>query len=282
MLKSWKQSYLKNREDIELSGKGTRWEFDQNRLFKGTEYMAHVCDGLNQVAGVLQDFHNIFGDYLKSIISDPAQIDTIIKRVDRLMTPILEADYNIFDEFNKENWEATMSLFYEEVHYLENEAKFFIDECFMVLINAEDALKMLLKFKETKTRATIQKQLLKKFDVIMQQFSKEVSTVEGLFNRGKRKPPLLTYHPPMAGAIYWVRQLFHRLRRPVLTLQNVPELRNSKLKILAFGQYYEIAKQMKGYEELKFQSWADRAQYVVMNTMKRSILRMVRSEPDKG
>lgn len=186
MLKSWKQAYLKSREDIEISGKGKRWEFDQKRLFQGTEYIASVCDGLNQIANVLQDFHNIFGPYLKSIISDPAQIDTVIKRVDRLVVPILNADYNIFDEFNKENWEATLSLFFEEVHFLENEAKFFLDECFHVLISAESALEMLMKFKEIKTRASIHQQLMKKFDVVMQQFSKEVSTVEGIFNRGKR------------------------------------------------------------------------------------------------
>nr|XP_033194235.1 dynein heavy chain 10, axonemal-like [Bombus vancouverensis nearcticus] len=273
MLKSWKEAYLKNREDIEISGRGMRWEFDQNRLFKGTEYIASVCDGLNQVANVLRDFHNIFGPDLKSIISDPAQIDTIIKRVDRLIVLILDADFNIFDEYNKENWEATMSLFYEEVHFLENEAKFFIDECFLVLRSAEDALHMLLKFKDTKTRDTIHQQLLRKFDVIMQQFSKEVR---------KQNPPLLTYHPPMAGAIYWVRQLFHRLRRPVLIIQNIEELKHSKLKILAFSQYYEVAKQMKAYEESKYQSWADKAQYVVLDTMKRSILKMERSEPEQG
>ncbi|XP_026670097.1 dynein heavy chain 10, axonemal [Ceratina calcarata] len=282
MLKNWKFSYLKNREDIEISGKGMRWEFDQKRLFKGTEYIASVCDGFNQVASVLQDFHNIFGPNLKSIISDPAQIDTIIKRVDRLIVPFLEADFNIFDEFNKDNWEATMTLFYEEVHFLENEAKFFIDECFMALVSAEHALEMLIMFKEMKTRATVHQQLMRKFDVIMQQFSKEVSIVEGIFNRGKRYPPLLTYHPPMAGAIYWVRQLFHRLRRPVLILQNVPELKHSKLKILAFSQYYEVAKQMKAFEESKFNTWADNAQFIVINTMKRSILRMIRSQPDKS
>ncbi|PBC34043.1 Dynein heavy chain 10, axonemal [Apis cerana cerana] len=184
---SWKQAYLKSREDIEISGKGKRWEFDQKRLFQGTEYIA------------------------SSIISDPAQIDT----------------------FNKENWEATLSLFFEEV---------------------------LMKFKDVKTRASIHQQLMKKFDVVMQQFSKEVSTVEGIFNRGKRSPPL----------------------KPVLTIQNVAELKYSHLKILAFNQYYDLSKQLKSYEESKFQQWMDKAQMIVINTMRRNILMMMRSDPDKG
>lgn len=86
----------------------------------------------------------------------------------------------------------------------------------------------------------------------------------------------------MAGAIYWVRQLFHRLRKPVLTIQNVAELKYSHLKILAFNQYYDLSKQLKSYEESKFQQWMDKAQMIVINTMRRNILMMMRSDPDKG
>lgn len=280
MLRQWKRSYLNTRLDIELSGKGTRWEFDQKRLFQSTEYIAGVCSDLHKIAGVLQDFYNIFGSDLKSIINDPAQIDTVVKRVDALVVPIEEADFDVFNVFNKENWEAMITWFYEEVSFLEDQAKFYIDECFMVLINAENALEMLLKFKNIKTRAVIQRQLLGKFDVIMQQFSKEIGIVENIYHRGKRYPPLLTYHPPMAGAIFWVRQLFHRLRRPVLIFQKVHELKHSELKLLAFSQYFDIAKQMKDFEEVKFNTWLDKAVVMVTSTMKKSVLRMIRVERD--
>lgn len=40
---------------------------------------------------------------------------------------------------------------------------------------------MLLKFKHMKTRKAIQEQLMTKFDLIMQQFSKEVSNIEHIF-----------------------------------------------------------------------------------------------------
>lgn len=42
MLTQWKKSYHDTRKDIELSGKGTRWEFDKKRLFKDTDYLAAV------------------------------------------------------------------------------------------------------------------------------------------------------------------------------------------------------------------------------------------------
>lgn len=278
MLKQWKQSYLKTRLDIELSGKGNRWEFDQKRLFQDTEYIAEVCNDLYKIAGVLQDFYNIFGPDLKSIINDPAQIDAVVKRVDALVVPIEEADFDIFNVFNKENWEAMTAWFYEQVSYLEDQAKFYIDECFTVLINAENALEMLLKFKNIKTRAAIQQQLLRKFDMIMQQFSKEINIVENIYHRGKRHPPLLTYHPPMAGAIFWVRQLFHRLRRPVLIFQEVRELKHNELKLLAFSQYFELSKQLKEFEKAKFNTWLEKALPIITAIMKKSVLRMVRDE----
>ena len=186
MMKKWKAAYLETRQSIENSGKGTRWEFDQQCLFKETEYIANVCKDLNTIASVLQDFHNIFGAELKSIINDPAQIDAIVKRVGILIKPIKNTGFNIFSEFNRENWEATMNWFNAQVVSLENEAKVFIDECFRVLISAEEGLNMLLKFKNMKTRAAIQDQLPRKFDVIMQQFSKEIGIVESIFNKGDK------------------------------------------------------------------------------------------------
>jgi dynein heavy chain len=46
----------------------------------------------------------------------------------------------------------------------------------------------------------------------------------------KEDPPLLRNHPPIAGAIFWSRFLFDRLKRPVLIFQKIEELKNSSLK----------------------------------------------------
>lgn len=47
--------------------------------------------------------------------------------------------------------------------------------------SSEEALEILLKFKHIKTREAIQQQLMKKFDPILYQFTKEVATVEKVF-----------------------------------------------------------------------------------------------------
>lgn len=274
MLKQWKLCYLETRMKIEVIGKGQRWEFDQKKLFFDSEYIASVCEDLYDVALVIQQFKKIFGPKLKSIISDPGQIDAVIKRVENLLLSIETTDFDIYKPACKENWEAIVESFYTEVKQLEKEAKIFIDESFKILRCSEEALEMLLKFKHIKTRSCIQEQLMTKFDVVMQQFSKEISTVEYLFNRGKKKPPIFRYLPPESGAIFWERQLFVRLKKPILLYQKIKELENSELKEKAFGEYLKLAKQMKAFEESRFETWCANSLPICGTALKRSVLKL--------
>ncbi|XP_049762425.1 dynein axonemal heavy chain 10-like [Schistocerca cancellata] len=231
MLEKWKSSYFEMQLKIELSGKGQRWEFDKKKLFKATDYMASVCRDLYQFAKVLQDFQNIYGPELKSIISDPAQIDAVVKRVEALVVPIEEVDFDIFSDKNEVNWQDIMTSFYKEVELLENEAKYFIDECFKILRSSDDALDMLLKFKHIETREAIQKQLMLKFDHIMRQFNKEISAVE--------------------------------------------------VEFTAFASYLNIARQMKAFEETKFEQWKASVIPNISTLMKKNVLKIVSKDPEK-
>lgn len=51
-----------------------------------------------------------------------------------------------------------------------------------------------------------------------------------VLQKGKRHPPLLRDYPPVAGSITWERQLYDRLKKKVLSFQNVKEFENSGLK----------------------------------------------------
>lgn len=79
---------------------------------------------------VVIDFERVFGMELKSIISDPTQIDDIRKRVVNLVFPIRTIDFCIFNFNNKENWDVIMNDFWTEVKYLEEEAKNNINNSF--------------------------------------------------------------------------------------------------------------------------------------------------------
>jgi dynein heavy chain len=117
-------------------------------------------------------------------VDDPARIDSIVECVSQLLDPVKNAENDAFNEFSRDSWDAILTWFRNEVKRLEAQAEIFIDECFHALIRAEDGLAMLMKFRNMKTRESVQRQLATKFDVIMQQFSKEVNEVEEIFNKG--------------------------------------------------------------------------------------------------
>lgn len=156
-------------------------------IIKSLESCIQVSADLHEIAGIIRDFYNVFGEELKQIVDDPARIDSIVERVGQLLNPIRAAENDAFNEYNRESWEATTSWFRTEVERLEAEAERFIDECFGALIRAEDALATLMKFRAMQTRPAVQDRLAMKFDVVMKQFSKEIDEVEGIFNRGERE-----------------------------------------------------------------------------------------------
>ena len=57
------------------------------------------------------------------------------------------------------------------------EAKRFIDESFKTLRSAEGAFDMLLKFKHIRSREAINNQMMRKFNDILAQYMKEVSSL---------------------------------------------------------------------------------------------------------
>lgn len=52
MLEMWKTAYMDTRLKIEISGKGQRWEFDKQKLFAESDYVAAVCKNLHEIATV--------------------------------------------------------------------------------------------------------------------------------------------------------------------------------------------------------------------------------------
>ncbi|CAH2003821.1 unnamed protein product, partial [Acanthoscelides obtectus] len=257
MLETWKSCYMETRQKIEDSGKGQRWEFDKKKLFAASDYMALVCNDLHSVATVMFHFKNIFGAELRAIVSDPQSIDNVAKRVDRLVLQIENTDFDIFDANSKENWEQIMQHFSKEVKILESEGVSFIDQCFKLIRSSEDALDMLIKFRHIETREAILNKLMLKFDVILDQYMKELLQVDDNFTRNKRHPVLCRNTPPQGGAIYWVRLLYYSLKRPILKFQKVPELVASPMKNETFQAYLRFAKELQAYEKAKLDEWMD-------------------------
>ncbi|XP_050294970.1 dynein axonemal heavy chain 10 [Anthonomus grandis grandis] len=282
MLDTWKSAYMMTRQKIEDSGKGQRWEFDKNKLFTSSEYMAKVCRDIYMFAVTVSHFKNIFGAELRAIVSDPQTIDNVAKRVDKLVIQIEQIDFDIFDPNSKENWDAVLINHDKEVRKLELEGVNFIDQSFKMIRSSEGALEMMVKFKHIETREMIQNKLMQKFDVILDQYTREILTVDDNFTRNKRHPILNKDMPLSGGSVYWVRLLFQKLKRPILKFQNVPELMNSPLREEAFESYLKLAKDLRAYEETKLEEWKEQNGPLLEKVMQLDILKITDAPKKKN
>uniref|UniRef100_A0A2K5DJS0 Dynein axonemal heavy chain 10 n=1 Tax=Aotus nancymaae TaxID=37293 RepID=A0A2K5DJS0_AOTNA len=271
-LKLWKKAYFDTRAKIEASGREARWEFDRKRLFERTDYMAAICQDLCDVLQVLEEFYNIFGPELKAVTGDPKRIDDVLCRVDGLVTPMENLTFGPFSIKSSQFWKYVMDEFKIEVLVIEKEAKNFIDESFKTLRSAEAAFDMLLKFKHIRSREAVNRQMMMKFNDILAQYCKEIDIINKIFVQNLENPPLYKNHPPVAGAIYWERSLFFRIKHTILRFQEVQEILDSDQGQEVKQKYLEVGKRMKEYEDRKYEQWMEATEQALPALMKKSLL----------
>jgi histone H3/H4 len=98
-----------------------------------------------------------------------------------------------------------------------------IDTSFRKLRSAEGACDLLQNFKSIKSKGAIQKQVINKFNDILEQFSREIDTTAQLFAEHKERPPVTKNQPPVAGAIKWARALLARTKQTMQKLQRTED-----------------------------------------------------------
>lgn len=91
----WKESYFNIRAAIEESYGEARWEFDRKILFEKTDYMIEICKDLGNFAEITQEFKNIFGPELKALIGNTKGIEEGLKKVQRLVQPLIEVNIEL-------------------------------------------------------------------------------------------------------------------------------------------------------------------------------------------
>ncbi|CAH3028713.1 unnamed protein product, partial [Porites evermanni] len=271
-LETWKESYFDVRAKIEASGRDARWEFDRKRLFERTDHMASICEDLKEVATVMEEFYNIFGPELKAVTGDPKRIEDVLKRVDGLVKPIETIGFDAFSLRHAASWRNVMDWFHREVTAIENEARHFIDDSFKTLRSAEGAFDMLLNFRHIRSREAINSQMMKKFNDILVQFGKEVDAMYTLFKANVDKPPIFKNQPPVAGAISWERSLFLRIKHTILRFQEMEDMLNSEQGKLASKKYLNVARQMKDYEDKKYEAWREQVEANLLIYLKKNLL----------
>ncbi|NXE53497.1 DYH10 protein, partial [Casuarius casuarius] len=109
---------------------------------------------------------------------------------------------------------------------------------------------------------------------VMEEFKGEVSVgnVKQIFIQNLKNPPLCKNHPPVAGAIYWSRSLFYRIKHTIIRFQEVEELFASERGKEVKQIYLQVAKKMKEYEDQKYDQWRDVTEQILPQLLKKTLL----------
>ncbi|NWU65689.1 DYH10 protein, partial [Pterocles burchelli] len=115
--------------------------------------------------------------------------------------------------------------------------------------------------------------------LIMEKFREEVSVenIKQIFVQNLKDPPLYKNHPPVAGAIYWSRSLFYRIKHTIIRFQEVEELLASEHGKEVKQIYLQVAKSMKEYEDQKYNQWREETEQMLPLLLKNTLLTVIGS-----
>ncbi|NXI45677.1 DYH10 protein, partial [Galbula dea] len=221
-LEQWKKCYFAVRAQIEASGRHQHWEFDRKRLFEKTDYMSTICQDLNDVLQVIEEFYSIFGPELKAVTGNPKRVDDLLREVNALTSPMEELTFDPFSIKSAQDWRLMMEEFRAEV---------------------------------------------------------SVENIKQIFVQNLKDPPLCKNHPPVAGAIYWSRFLFYRIKHTIIRFQEVEELLASEHGKEVKQTYLQVAKRMKEYEDQKYSQWREETKHMLPLLLKNTLLTVISEEP---
>ncbi|OWK54873.1 Dynein heavy chain 10, axonemal [Lonchura striata] len=227
---------------------------------------------------VNEELHNIFIPELIIVTENPKGVDELQREVNIVISPMEDLTFDPFSMENARDWAFVMEEFREDLLDIEEKMTRFIDESFTTLRSAETAFDMLLKYKYIQIPETINKQLMKKFNVVLEKYCKEVEIVEQIFVQNLKDPPLYKNHPPVAGAIAWSRSLSHRIRHTITRFQEEEGLLASKRGQDVQQIYLQVTKKMEEYEAQKYRQWRERTEHVLPLLLKDTLLTLVADE----
>jgi dynein heavy chain len=291
VLIQWSENYFRMRKRIEESGSDHRWEFDRKELFSKTDYMSEICSNILEIIEAIDHFRVFLGPELKAVTGDSAGIDEVIKRVENLSVPLkIPFEEKIFDKSYEKPWENIIKKFRSSVAEIEKMTEQFIKESFRKLRSAEGAFELVKNFQKIGSTgggvgdgiaadrgsapgsSSIQQQISDRYKDILEQYMNELTTIKQLFVKNKDRPQLYKNFPPVAGAIAWARDLYHRAKRPILRFKKHGGLLEDEYGESVKTSYLEFARTVDSYITDLFNDWESSVTSVVMEKVRLPVL----------
>nr|CAD7567573.1 unnamed protein product [Timema californicum] len=92
---------------------------------------------------------------------------------------------------------------------------------------------------------------------VVEMLQEEIGRLRDMYNEERHDPPLPRNMPPVAGRIYWIRQLYKRIEEPMNTLKTKGDVLLSSKSVKCIKMYNALAQCLVHYEIIYHNAWCE-------------------------
>jgi len=118
-------------------------------------------------------------------------------------------------DYKDDTFDRDFVEFNVDVSRVENKLTEYISTTFDNIINIEDSLRLLKKFKAILHRDNLQAGLKEKYGTVFGRYQTFITKIEDEYKKKMMSPPIVRNLPIVSGSITWSRHLFHRASTPM-------------------------------------------------------------------
>jgi dynein heavy chain, axonemal len=136
---------------------------------------------MRAVCTTLKEFFSLLGPDLKAVTGDADSIDDQKQKIITEVNKLENFVYDVFAPEHLEEWKELYRAFEDAMRQSDGSCVHLIDNSFNKLKSSEGAFDLLNKFKNIKTRKSIEDQLGLKYTDVLIGYKNEVAQMEQLF-----------------------------------------------------------------------------------------------------
>ncbi|ESO89151.1 hypothetical protein LOTGIDRAFT_229063 [Lottia gigantea] len=193
------------------------------------------------------------GPSISSIIEE--QVSNMTKSMSENVTTKTLLDVESKD---KEKFDHHYNSYINIVQELEKFLAAYMHAIFVRKMKTQQGLEIITKFAPIQSRPGIRGTISDKFVEVFNWYESDLEDVQKIYEKNKDHPLTVRNAPPVAGAIYWSRQLLKRIEDPMKVFRDIKAV----TQLTEYGRivriYNRLATALVTFESLWFTQWKNR------------------------
>ena len=257
VLAQFKSTFTTYKAQINAEHPERAWRFEDGTVFKRLDQFRARLEDLLDLMQTILEFNKLekveVGGSKGEVLT--ATVVEIFKEFEESVDVFAGIEYDVLDVYDI-RYAGAAAAFRVKIEDLERRISTVISEGFDDAVTVSASFKLLDSFHGMLHRDAIRSDFDSKYVQLVEMYSVDLDQVHGIFVRERDAPPVHTNLPPVAGAVFWARNLRQRISEPhskLLSLDtDVLELPQG-LDVLA--KYETLLNELSQYEAEKHVLW---------------------------